>query len=304
MPRKTLRAAAVSVLLAAGALPSAQADDRPTISRFSSSAKSEESAESASKPARRFFPFGKKSEAQPVDAGQPAISRFAAVPAKKAEPAAEAQPAKVSPFSKLKNAVGLNRKDQNRKDDSERKVASEPKPSGVTTAAHKASAPPKVTQASGAKSRQAAYDDDADVPPPALPTPGDPVSPPVPFAAGPSTAPAYEPLPLPSYSAGRAVLPGYPHLHAPLNPCPIPNVPYQVGSTIITNQALYPHEMQYPHEYRAMYPPFYYKVRGGWMVTPWGVMSHDRWELQGTEVKVKYRSNYSFHSMFHPPVIR
>jgi len=81
---------------------------------------------------------------------------------------------------------------------------------------------------------------------------------------------------------------GYPQLNAALYPSPIQNVPYQVGGTLITNQAFAPHEMLYPHTYKALYPPFYYKVRGGWILTPWGVESHSRWELQGTEVKVEY----------------
>ncbi|MGH7128206.1 MAG: hypothetical protein ACREIV_06540, partial [Planctomycetaceae bacterium] len=70
-----------------------------------------------------------------------------------------------------------------------------------------------------------------------------------------------------------------------------------------TNQALSPHEMLHPHTYRAMYPPFYYKVKGQWIVTPWGVWSRDRWELQGTEVKVQYRDHIHPLSFFHPPVI-
>jgi hypothetical protein len=66
------------------------------------------------------------------------------------------------------------------------------------------------------------------------------------------------------------------------------------GGSIITNQALAPHEMLYPHQYRAMYPPFYYKVVGHWVVTPMGVKQAEIWKLQGTEVKVKYNSRVSF----------
>lgn len=84
---------------------------------------------------------------------------------------------------------------------------------------------------------------------------------------------------------------GYVKLDAPLYPVPRPNIPYQVGSTMITNQALAPHEMLYPHSYRALYPPFYYRVRGHW----WGAFgcshAYDRWELEGTEVEVKYSSH-------------
>ena len=83
----------------------------------------------------------------------------------------------------------------------------------------------------------------------------------------------------------------YPNLHAPLYPTPKPNIPYQTGATIITNQALAPHEMLYPHSYRAMYPPFYYSV----------------WSLdhcpKGTVVKVKYRSYISPLAKFIPPAI-
>ena len=83
---------------------------------------------------------------------------------------------------------------------------------------------------------------------------------------------------------------GYVRLNAPLYPSPKPNIPIWTGSTVITNQAFAPHEMLYPHTYKAIYPPFYHKVKGGWIVTPFGVRSHERWELQGTQVQVKYRS--------------
>lgn len=94
---------------------------------------------------------------------------------------------------------------------------------------------------------------------------------------------------------------GYPQLHAPMYPCPVPNVPTYVGGTTYTNQAFAPHEMLYPHEYKALYPPFYHKVTGKWWWTPFGMESHDKWELQGTEVKVKYRSSYRWCSGFCPP---
>lgn len=94
----------------------------------------------------------------------------------------------------------------------------------------------------------------------------------------------------------------YPQMHAPLYPCPVPNVPAYVGGTTYTNQAFAPHEMLYPHQYKSLYPPFYYKVRGGWWWTPFGMESHDKWELQGTEVKVKYRSSYRPFSGYCPPV--
>jgi hypothetical protein len=102
-----------------------------------------------------------------------------------------------------------------------------------------------------------------------------------------------------TYNAGR-----YPVLNAPLYPCPVQYTPSWNGGTIITNQALAPHEMLYPHRYHAMYPPFYYKVKGCWIWTPFGMRQHEHWELQGTEVKVNYRSRISWLSGFHPPRIR
>ena len=83
---------------------------------------------------------------------------------------------------------------------------------------------------------------------------------------------------------------GYARLNAPLYPSPVQNIPHQVGGVVITNPALAPHEMLYEHEYRGLYPPFYYKVKGWWVWTPFGIESHDRWELTGTEVRVRYRN--------------
>ena len=56
-----------------------------------------------------------------------------------------------------------------------------------------------------------------------------------------------------SYDDGGAQQNGgqYPRLNAPLYPAPVQNTPSWNGATIITNQALAPHEMLYPHEYRA-----------------------------------------------------
>lgn len=107
---------------------------------------------------------------------------------------------------------------------------------------------------------------------------------------------------LPGRSARpHAVRRGYPHLGAPLYPSPQQNIPPQTGGTLITSQAFAPHEMLYPHEYRSMYGPFYYRVKGNWIWTPFGMESHDKWELMGTEVKVKYRPTYSLGSLFIPP---
>jgi hypothetical protein len=97
--------------------------------------------------------------------------------------------------------------------------------------------------------------------------------------------------------------PGYVQLGAPLYPSPRPNIPIWTGSTMITNQAFAPHEMLYPHTYRATFPPFYHRVKGCWILTPFGIRSHERWELQGTQVQVKYRSQYPglLKGHWHPP---
>lgn len=102
---------------------------------------------------------------------------------------------------------------------------------------------------------------------------------------------------------GTAVVPLYPQTNSPMYPCPQPYIPYQVGGTAITNQALAPHEMLYPHTYRAMYGPYYYKVRGGWFLSPFGVRSYETWRLQGTEVEVKYHSRISHRARFASPLL-
>ena len=94
---------------------------------------------------------------------------------------------------------------------------------------------------------------------------------------------------------------GYPYINAPMNPVPVPNVPYQIGGTVITNQAFSPHEMLYPHTYRAMYPPFYYRSRGFWIGGPKNLLTRDNWELQGTEVEIEYRSSAPLTSRFRNP---
>lgn len=97
---------------------------------------------------------------------------------------------------------------------------------------------------------------------------------------------------------------GYVRLGAPLYPSPQPNTPIGVGATMITSPAFAPHEMLYPHTYRAIYPPYYHRVRGGWIWTPFGIRSHERWELQGTQVEVQYRSQAPgwVKSNWFPPV--
>lgn len=96
----------------------------------------------------------------------------------------------------------------------------------------------------------------------------------------------------------------YPHTGAALYPSPQPGIPHQMGGTAIMNQAFHPHEMLYQHRYQAMYPPYYYKVNGGWMVTPFGVWSKEDWHLQGTQVDVKYKSHISPFAHFAPPFHR
>lgn len=103
-------------------------------------------------------------------------------------------------------------------------------------------------------------------------------------------------------AGGVVQQPGYVRLGAPMYPSPRPNVPVWTGGTMITNQALAPHEFLYPHTYRAMYPPFYHRVKGKYFWTPFGVRSHEKWQLQGTLVKVKYRSSWPLIGP-HKPVI-
>lgn len=107
--------------------------------------------------------------------------------------------------------------------------------------------------------------------------------------------------PQPGAYAQTAQRPHYPYLNAPMYPSPLPNIPYQVGGTVVTNQAFAPHEMLYPHSYRALYGPFSYRVQGNWVVTPLGVWSTEHWKLQGTEVTVKYKSRISLLTGFFPP---
>ena len=95
----------------------------------------------------------------------------------------------------------------------------------------------------------------------------------------------------------------YPYLNAPMYPCPVPNVPYQTGGTLITNQAFYPQEMLYPHTYRSIYPPYYYEVHGGWKLFPWGVVQSENWRLRGTVVTVKYSSSIGLFSGYVPPAL-
>jgi hypothetical protein len=117
-------------------------------------------------------------------------------------------------------------------------------------------------------------------------------------AAGPVPAPLYLPPTAPNITPN-----GYPSLNAPMYPCPLPYIPYQVGGTLVTNQAFDPHEMLYPHTYRSLYPPYYYEVTGGWKVFPWGVAQSERWRLRGTYVSVKYHSSWGLFSGWCPPAL-
>jgi hypothetical protein len=117
-------------------------------------------------------------------------------------------------------------------------------------------------------------------------------------AAGPVPAPLYLPPTAPNITPT-----GYPYLNAPMYPCPLPYIPYQVGGTLVTNQAFDPHEMLYPHTYRSLYPPYYYEVSGGWKVFPWGVGQSETWRLRGTYVSVKYHSSWGLFSGWCPPAL-
>lgn len=100
---------------------------------------------------------------------------------------------------------------------------------------------------------------------------------------------------------GIPAQPGYVYLAAPMYPVPQPNIPAQVGSVYITNQAFAPHEMLWPHTYRAMYPPFYYVVKGRWRARNGRMVQEEHWELQGTEVKIDYCGDVPILSRFRNP---
>jgi hypothetical protein len=87
----------------------------------------------------------------------------------------------------------------------------------------------------------------------------------------------------------------YPALNSSLYPCPRPDIPYEVGQTLITNQAFYPHEMLYAHRYKALYPPYFYENKCGLSCLPF----FPKPCLKGTVVKVKYKS--TLPCGFSPP---
>lgn len=111
------------------------------------------------------------------------------------------------------------------------------------------------------------------------------------------------PINTPAPAVGVPSQPGYVNLGAPLYSSPQPTVPVWAGGSMIPTPALAPHEMLYPHTYRAMYPPFYHRVKGHYVWTPFGMRTHENWQLQGTMVTVKYRSEYPVLKTFHPPII-
>ena len=92
----------------------------------------------------------------------------------------------------------------------------------------------------------------------------------------------------------------YPILNAPLYPCPRPNIPTGVGMTHITNPALNPHEMLYPHRNTGLYGPFYHKTSRGWLLTPLGIYRREKRVLTGTTVDVKYKGHISPFALFSP----
>lgn len=106
-------------------------------------------------------------------------------------------------------------------------------------------------------------------------------------------------IPAPGYGP---VLPNKrPVSQAPLYPAPVHYTPPQNGGTVITNQALAPHEMLYAHRYRAMYGPYFYEVKGHTVWTPLGPRTFENWKLQGTMVDVKYHDHHKLFSGFIPP---
>lgn len=269
MPRMSLPAAALTALLAAWSAQHAQADDAST-----SKSSQPSTTQKLLAPLNKLKQFTTRSSGKADSVGKESSGPNASKPGAKQVSHTEAN---------VKSRTAAYNDDQDSGPGEE--LPAPPRPTLKAPGADIGQAAPARTDIAQA------------LPPgPAHPKP----LPPTPAAR----VPAFAPLPGHRNDPGYAIVPGYPYTHAPLNPCPVPNVPYQVGSTIVTNQALYPQEMLYPHKYRAMYPPFYYKVRGHWVVTPFGVWSNDHWELQGTEVKVNYRSHYNPVSLFHPPHLK
>lgn len=95
---------------------------------------------------------------------------------------------------------------------------------------------------------------------------------------------------------------GFARIDGALYPAPLPGIPFDVGTTMITNPALDPHEMLYAHRYRGLYAPFYHKTYRHWVLTPFGICKSEKRVLVGTEVRVNYKSYISPCSLFFPPV--
>ncbi len=85
-------------------------------------------------------------------------------------------------------------------------------------------------------------------------------------------------------------------------PCPQPHIPTNVGTTVITNQALAPHEMLFAHKYKALYPPFYHKTTRTWCLIPGKLHRTEKRVLTGTMVEVDYKSYISPFSLYCPPI--
>ena len=98
-----------------------------------------------------------------------------------------------------------------------------------------------------------------------------------------------------SAATARAEGEGVPYLTSSLYPSPVPYVPREVGYTVITNQAFAPHEYLYAHQYRALYPPYYYKKSIGSCCIPFVPQPC----LKGTMVTVKYKTSLPW--TYHPP---
>lgn len=95
---------------------------------------------------------------------------------------------------------------------------------------------------------------------------------------------------------------GIARIDGAMYPAPLPGIPFDVGTTMITNPALDPHEMLYAHRYRGLYGPFYHKTYRHWVMTPFGICKSEKRVLVGTEVRVNYKSHISPFSLFFPPV--
>lgn len=95
---------------------------------------------------------------------------------------------------------------------------------------------------------------------------------------------------------------GIARIDGAMYPAPLPGIPFDVGTTMITNPALDPHEMLYAHQYRGLYAPFYHKTYRHWVLTPFGICKSEKRVLVGTEVRVNYKSYISPCSLFFPPV--